>query len=313
MDLVILIPAYNEEKTIGEVISQIPKQIHSVDNIEILVIDDGSSDDTVEVAKKNGANVFSFKQNQGLAKVISKGFSICNKRKSDIMLILDADNQYDPKEIPMLLKPILEKKADIVLGDRQVSKLDHMPLQKKIGNQMSSNVLSLLIGLKIRDAQTGFRAFNQEALKKLYVFSNYTYTQETLMQAKYKGLKIVDIPITFRKRDDESRLISNIFSYASRTLALILSTIVFYKSFKIFSVISLILFIFGSFFSIFILNHFYETGNVKPYHALATLTIMLIITAAVTALMAIISTILNRQSILLEEILYYLKTNTEKD
>ena len=171
MKLTILIPAYNEEATIKQVIEEIPKTLDSINEIEIIVIDDVSSDNTVKIAKESGATVYSFNQNQGLAKAISYGFTKCLEHEADILVILDADNQYDSKEIPLLLKPMLEKKADIVLGDRQLKNLNHMPKQKKIGNQLSSKVVSRLIGQKINDAQTGFRAFNQDALNKLHIFS----------------------------------------------------------------------------------------------------------------------------------------------
>jgi len=155
MKLVILIPAYNEEETIKKVIEEIPKNFESIDEIEILVINDGSSDNTENIAKESGATVYSFTSNKGLARAISYGFLKALDHNADILIILDADNQYDSTEIPLLLKPIIEKQADIILGDRQVKKLKHMPTQKKIGNQMSSAVVSKLIGQKINDAQTG--------------------------------------------------------------------------------------------------------------------------------------------------------------
>jgi len=311
MKLIILIPAYNEEDTIKSVINEIPKKLDSVDKIEVVLIDDGSTDKTAEIAKSCGATVYSFNQNKGLAKAISFGFSKCTEHNADILVILDADNQYDSSEIPSLIQPIIDKKADIVLGDRQVNKLEHMSFQKRIGNQMSSRVVSRLAGQKIKDAQTGFRAFNKDAITKLHIFSGYTYTQETLLQAKYKGLKILEVPVTFRKRADESRLISNIFSYAIRTITLLASTIVFYKSFKFFGILSIILFGFGLGFSIFILNHFYTTGNIKPYYVITVLATLFIIAGSLSALMTVISSIMNRQSILLEEILSKLKDNRE--
>jgi glycosyltransferase involved in cell wall biosynthesis len=307
LKLVILIPAYNEEKTIGEVIKNISEKFPSIDTHEVLVVDDGSSDKTAEIAKKNSAIVYSFTQNKGLAKAIAHGFAKAVERKADILVILDADNQYDSKEIPLLLNPIIEGKADIVLGNRQIKKLDHMPLQKKIGNQMSSNMVSRLMGQKINDAQTGFRAFNRNALNKLHIFSGYTYTQETLLQAKFKGLKIVEVPVTFRKRADESRLISNIFSYAFRTVSLLASTIIFYKSFKFFGILTVILFGIGSGLSVFLLNHFYTTGQITPYYPTTMLAAIFLITAAISSLMTIISSIMNRQSTLLEEINQILK------
>jgi len=302
LKLTILIPAYNEEATIKQVIEEIPKTLDSIRETEIIVIDDGSSDNTVKIAKESGATVYSFNQNQGLAKAISYGFTKCLEHEADILVILDADNQYDSKEIPLLLKPMLEKKADIVLGDRQLKNLNHMPKQKKIGNQLSSKVVSRLIGQKINDAQTGFRAFNQDALNKLHIFSGYTYTQETLLQAKFKGLKVVEVPVSFRERADKSRLISNIFTYAIRTVSLLASTIVFYKSFQFFGVLSIILFGFGFGFSVFLLDHLARTGNIAPHYPMTVLSALLLITAAISAIMTIISSILSRQSALIEEI-----------
>ena len=310
MKLVILIPAFNEEKTISDVIKSIGTSFPKINEIEVLVIDDGSTDKTADVARSCGALVYSFTQNKGLAKAISYGFSKARERKADILVILDADNQYDPNEIPLLLDPILGKKADIVLGDRKIMKLDHMPLQKKIGNKLSSRVVSKLMGQRINDAQTGFRAFNQDAINKLHIFSGYTYTQETLLQAKYKGLKILEVPVAFRRRNDKSRLISNIFTYAFRTISLIASTIIFYKSFKFFGILTVILFGIGVGLSVFLLNHFYTTGNINPYYPTTVLAAIFLITAAICTLMTIISLIMNRQSILLEEINQKLNKST---
>jgi len=313
MKLSIIIPAYNEEKTISPVIESIPKEFSSIDKVKVIVIDDGSTDNTAKIAKKCGATVFSFKKNQGLAKAISFGFSKCIENNSDIMIILDADNQYDSKEIPLILKPIIEKKADIVLGDRQVKTLDHMPAQKRIGNQIASKVLSSVVGMKISDGQTGFRAFNREAMKRIHLFSNYTYTQETIMQAKYKNLKIVEVPITFRKRHDESRLISNIFTYAFKSVSLLASTIAFYNSFKFFGILSAILFGFGITFSVYLLNHLYTTGGISPHYPLTVLTTLFLITASISALMSVFSSILNRQSMLLEDINKKLREKPENN
>ena len=302
MKLTILIPAYNEEGTIKQVIDEIPKSFESIRDIEVIVIDDGSTDNTVKIALNSGAFVYSLINNHGLAKAISYGFEKCLEHQADILVILDADNQYDSKEIPLLLKPIMEHKADIVLGDRQVKKLDHMSLQKRIGNQMVSKLVSRLVGQKINDGQTGFRAFNKNALNKLHIFSGYTYTQETLLQAKYKNLKLLNVPITFRKRADKSRLISNIFTYAFKTVSLLASTIAFYNSFKFFGILSVILFGFGITFSVYLLNHMYITGGISPHYPLTVLTALFLITGSISALMSVISSILNRQSILIEEI-----------
>ena len=304
MRLTVLIPAFNEEKTIKKVIEEIPKKIDSIDKIEVMVIDDGSSDETVKVSEKAGAKVISFRQNQGRAKAVSEGFKKFLKSGSDILVLTDADDQYDSGEIPLIVNRIIDKTADMVLGDRQVKKLDHMKFGNKFGNIMVTKTLSSLIKMDISDGQSGFRAYTREAVAKLHIFSSYTFTQETLIETKFKGLKMVNVPITFRKRADKSRLISNIFSYASKTLTIVTATLVYYRAVKFFGILAGILFTVGITFSVFVLNHFYATGSVTPYYPSTMLAVLFLIVGAVSALMTIISSILGRQSILLEEILY---------
>ena len=311
LKLTVLIPAYNEENTIEKVINEIPSTIDGIDKIEVVVVDDGSSDKTAEISKKCGAKVHSFKQNKGRAKVVGYGFSKFLESNSDILVLTDADDQYDSKEIPLIVKPIVEKKADMVLGDRQIKKLDFMPIGNKIGNRLVTKTLSSLIDMDIADSQTGFRSYTREAISHLNIFSSYTFTQDTLMEAKYKGLKVINIPITFRKRADKSRLISNIFSYSYKTLTILSSTILFHKSFKFFGILSAILFAIGVGFSIFILNHYFLTGTVQPHHPSAMVAVLFLVVGSVSTLMAIISSILGRQSLLLEEILHRLKFNEQ--
>jgi len=305
--LTVVIPAFNEEKTIGKVIKEIPNEIPSIDKIDVLVIDDGSSDQTVKVAQDVGAKVISFRQNQGRAKAVAEGFKRFLESGSDILVLTDADDQYDSGEIPLIVEPIISKTADMVLGDRQVKKLDHMKFGNKIGNRMLTRTLSSLIKMDISDGQSGFRAYTRETVAKLHIFSNYTFTQETLIETKFKGLKMVNVAITFRKRADKSRLISNIFSYASKTVTIIAATIVYYKAVKFFGVLAVILFALGINFSVFVLNHFYSTGSVSPYYPSAMLAVLFLIVGSVSTLMAVISSILRRQSIVLEEILYILR------
>lgn len=312
MRLTILIPAFNEEKTIKKVIDEIPKEIPLIDQIEVLVVDDGSSDQTATISKEAGAKVISFRQNQGRAKAVSEGFKKFLESGSDILVLTDADDQYDSGEIPLIVNPILDKTADMVLGDRQVKKLDHMKFGNKIGNRLVTRTLSSLIKMKISDGQSGFRAYTRETVAKLHIFSSYTFTQETLIETQFKGLKMVNVPITFRKRADKSRLISNIFSYASKTLTIVAATIVYYRAVKFFGILAGILFTIGIGFSVFVLNHFYTTGSVTPYYPSTMLAMLFLIVGSVSTLMAVISSILGRQSILLEEILYNLRINNSE-
>ena len=312
MHLTVLIPAFNEENTIKKVIDEIPEKIPLVDKIEVMVVDDGSSDNTLKISKEAGARVISFKKNQGRAKAVSEGFKRFLQSGSDILVLTDADDQYDSGEIPLIVKPITDESADMVLGDRQVKKLDHMKFGNKIGNRMVTKTLSSLIDMEISDGQSGFRAYTRETVAKLHIFSSYTFTQETLIETKFKGLKMVNVPITFRKRADKSRLISNIFSYASKTLTIVSATIIYYRAVKFFSVLSIILYIIGASFSVFVLNHFYETGSVAPYYPSTMLAVLFLVVGSVSTLLVVISSILGRQSILLEEILYNLRmTNTK--
>ncbi len=312
MHLTVLIPAFNEENTIKKVIDEIPEKIPLVDKIEVMVVDDGSSDNTLKISKEAGARVISFKKNQGRAKAVSEGFKRFLQSGSDILVLTDADDQYDSGEIPLIVKPITDESADMVLGDRQVKKLDHMKFGNKIGNRMVTKTLSSLIDMEISDGQSGFRAYTRETVAKLHIFSSYTFTQETLIETKFKGLKMVNVPITFRKRADKSRLISNIFSYASKTLTIVSATIIYYRAVKFFSVLSIILYIIGASFSVFVLNHFYETGSVAPYYPSTMLAVLFLVIGSVSTLLVVISSILGRQSILLEEILYNLRINNIK-
>ena len=312
MHLTVLIPAFNEENTIKKVIDEIPEKIPLIDKIEVMVVDDGSSDNTSKISKESGARVISFKKNQGRAKAVSEGFKRFLQSGSDILVLTDADDQYDSGEIPLIVKPITDELADMVLGDRQVKKLEHMKFGNKIGNRMVTKTLSSLINMEISDGQSGFRAYTRETVAKLHIFSSYTFTQETLIETKFKGLKMVNVPITFRKRADKSRLISNIFSYASKTLTIVSATIIYYRAVKFFSVLSIILYVIGASFSLFVLNHFYETGSVAPYYPSTMLAVLFLVIGSVSTLLVVISSILGRQSILLEEILYNLRmTNTK--
>jgi len=308
MKLTVLIPAYNEEATIGSVIRGIPRSLPSVTEVTVIVINDGSTDGTSEAARDAGATVYSLEKNRGLARAISFGFSKCLERGADMLVMLDADNQYDPAEIPAIIRPIVDGEADIVLGDRQVSKLGHMPLQKRMGNRMSSWVVSRLMHRKINDAQTGFRAFSRHALARMHIFSRYTYTQETLLQAGFKGLTVMEVPVEFReRRSGKSRLISNILVYAAQTAVLIMSTVVFYKSTKFFGVLTAALFGLGIGLSAFLLYHLGATGQIHPHYPMTILTSLFLVTAAISSLMTILSSMLNRQAMLQEEILQRLR------
>jgi len=216
MKIVVTIPAYNEEKTIGKLVDSIVKVMgKGRHGYEVLVLDDGSRDETAKNAKKAGAVVYSFPKNYGLAEAFRTEIEKALEMKADVIVHIDADRQYQPNEIPKLVAEI-EKGYDLVLGSRFKGKIEEMPMVKRLGNKAFSRVISQITHLDISDAQTGFRAFTKEVAKKIQITSNHTYTQEQIIRAVRSKFKIKEVPIYFAKRHDESRLISNPFSYATR-------------------------------------------------------------------------------------------------
>lgn len=234
MKLIVQIPVYNEEETIGEVIKSIPKKLPHFSRVEILVADDGSTDKTARVAKRAGADyVISNRLNRGLARTFRLALQKSLDLGADIIVNTDGDSQYDQKEIPKLIEAIILKKADMVIGDRQIKTLTHMPRQKKIGNIMGSWMVRRLTGVRVRDASSGFRAFSRRAAESFYLLSNHTYTHETIIQAANKDFVITEVPVTFRKRQvGESRLINGVWRHIKRSSATIIRAVLMYKAFK---------------------------------------------------------------------------------
>lgn len=313
MKVLITIPAYNEEKTIAKVIEEIPRKIEGVDSVEVLVIDDGSTDRTAEMAKEAGANyILTHKRNLGLAKTFKDGLDFALALGTDIVVNIDADAQYNAKEIPKLIEPILKGEADIVIGDRQIDKLDHMPKSKKMGNKIATWITRKLSGLQIRDAQTGFRAFTREAIMKLNILGDYTYTQESLIQAAKKGLKVVEVPVEFRKREDKSRLISSIWRYAKNAGITIIRTYRDYHPFKVFVAIGGATFLLGAIVAFRVLLHYFTTGMVTPYLPSAVLSVMLIVIGSITIIFGLLADMLRTHRELIEELLYRIKNLENK-
>jgi glycosyltransferase involved in cell wall biosynthesis len=308
MKLVITIPSYNEEKSLASVITEIPRTILGVDQIQILVINDGSTDHTAETAKQAGADkVLSHKHNMGLAQTFRDGLNEALDMGADIIVSTDADFQYNGTEIPYLITPIIEGKADIVLGDRQIDRLDHMPFGNLWGNKLATCVTRWVTGLPIKDAQTGFRAFSRDAALRMNLTGDYTYTQETIIQASNKNLKIEQIPVEFRRREGKSRLISSIFRYARSAGITIFRSFGAYHPFVIFSGIGVICILLGLAFGLKVIIHFLTTGMVSPYLPSALLTTVLIIIGGLAILFGLLADMIRTQRMLAEEILYRLK------
>ncbi|PJE62932.1 glycosyl transferase [Candidatus Roizmanbacteria bacterium CG10_big_fil_rev_8_21_14_0_10_39_6] len=235
MKLIVTIPAYNEEKSIVEVIQSVPRKIRGISKVEVLVYDDGSTDGTAQAAKQAGADyVLSHTTNKGLAVTFRDAVEKALALGADILANTDADNQYDQAEIPRLVAPILERKADLVIGDRQVAHLAHMPFAKKYGNMVGSFVIRMFTGMKVKDASSGFRAHSRECANMLNIVSLHTYTHETLIDAYFKGLIVVNVPVTFKKRSHgTSKLIKGVGSHIGKSATTIIRTVLLYRAFAL--------------------------------------------------------------------------------
>lgn len=307
--LIVQIPAYNEEKSISDVIKEIPRKIKGIDKVEILVIDDGSKDNTSESARKAGADyVIRNTKNQGLAFTFQRGLNEALKLGADIIVNTDADFQYDQREIPQLIQPILDGKADIVSGNRKVETLTHMIGAKKYGNILGSKVVKFSAGYNIIDASSGFRAYNKEAALKLFVMSKHTYTHETLIQAGRKNLKVIEVPVTFRKREGHSKLIKSVSSHVKKSMSTIVRNTLMYNSLKVFSYLGIFLIALGA---IPLVRWFYLSYIAyQPGAHIQSLLIgmILIVFGGLSILIGLISDIIAINRKHLEEILYRLKS-----
>jgi len=259
MKVVITIPAYNEEKTVGRVIADIKKVMKGY-KYQIIVIDDGSKDKTRLIAEKYGAYVISHPLNYGLAETFRTEMKEALKKNPDIILHMDADGQYLASDIPRLLRPIIKKEADIVLGSRFLGKIESMPLVKRIGNIAFSKAISGITRTRISDCQTGFRAFTKK-IAELTILSDHTYTQEQVIRAIRHKFRIIEVPIYFARRHGKSRLISSSLQYAIKAWINILRVYRDFRPLKFFGYSGAIFFIVGVLLGLWILYNIIITGS----------------------------------------------------
>ena len=236
MKLIIQIPCLNEEHSLPKTLEDLPKQIEGIDSIETLIIDDGSTDKTVEVAKKLGVHhVLQFTNNKGLAKAFISGINQSLKLGADIIVNTDADNQYFGGDIVKLIQPILKKDADIVVGDRQVETIRHFSPIKIFLQKFGSWVVRQLSGTEVPDATSGFRAYSRDAALQLNVVSDFTYTIETIISAGKKNLAIAHVPVKTNTKLRESRLFPSIRVYLQRSLVTMLKVYSMYRPLRLFT------------------------------------------------------------------------------
>ncbi|MCI5166150.1 MAG: glycosyltransferase family 2 protein [Candidatus Electrothrix sp. GM3_4] len=248
MKLIIQIPCLNEEQTLPLTIADLPKSVHGIDKIEILIIDDGSTDRTVEVAQELKVDhIVRNVGTLGLARSFRKGLDACLAHGADIIVNTDGDNQYVGQDIAKLVQPIVEGKADIVIGDRRTSEIEHFSPLKKILQKLGSRVVRQLSGTQVPDAVSGFRALSRNAALRMNIISPYSYTVEMLIQAGKKKIAIAHVPIRTNPNTRESRLFTSIPTFIGRQLSSMLRMYSMFEPLRVFATIGLLIFTLGIF------------------------------------------------------------------
>ena len=242
--LVVLMPAFNEEANISKTIKNIPQKILGIDKIEILVIDDGSVDRTADLALNAGASkVVSHKRNRGVGAAFMTGIRNAISMNADLVVTIDSDSQFDSKQISELIVPILNQQYDVVIGSRFLEKTPkNIPKIKMLGNRIFSKIVSWLTGQKFTDSQTGFRAYSKEALFNISIVNDFTYTQEVLIDLKFKNMQIGEVPVSVNYDEKrKSRVVKNVFQYSTRALSIIIKTLVYHRPIFAFGLIGFLL------------------------------------------------------------------------
>lgn len=246
MKLFIQIPCFNEEQTLSVTVGDLPKKIDGIDEIEYLIIDDGSSDRTVSVARTLGIqHIVSFPCNKGLARGFMAGLDACLRLGADIIVNTDADNQYCGADIEALVRPILDGKAEIVIGERPIDATEHFSWKKKKFQHLGSWVVRAASGSDIPDAPSGFRAYSREAAMRLNVINDYSYTLETIIQAGRNRIGMTSVPIRTNPETRPSRLFSSMWRYMKRSASVIVRSILMYRPLSFFCAIGGVLFLVG--------------------------------------------------------------------
>lgn len=246
MKVIIQIPCLNEEQTLPLTLADLPKEIAGADTVETLVIDDGSTDRTVEVAIEHGVDhVVSHSHNRGLARAFRTGLDACLRLGADVIVNTDADNQYPGADIPRLVTPILEGRADIVIGDRQTDTIEHFSFLKKKLQRLGSSVVRRLSKIDVPDAVSGFRAISRGAAMQINIFSLFSYTIEMLIQAGKQRLKVLSVPIEVNPETRESRLFKSIPDFIEQSALTVIRIYAMYYSLRVFFFIGTMLSIIG--------------------------------------------------------------------
>lgn len=316
MKLIINIPAYNEEEKIAETIKKIPRKFEGIDEVLIQVVDDGSTDKTVEKAKQAGANlIVSYKPNRRLAYSFKRAIENSLENDADIMVNIDADGQFDPNEISKLLSPILKGKADMVIGNRfGETKAKNIPWIRKSLNKFAANVIGFFLSHKTNDLTCGFRAHNRETMLRLsLVNTHFTYTQETIIDAIGKNLKLVWVPIEVTYFDDrKAKITKSIWKFVGNSTKIILKAIRDVRPLKFFGWPGLFFIALGIIGMVFFAFHYFQDFKITPYRNYIIFSAISIFLGIQLTIFALIADMIKTNRQIQEELMYQWKKEKYK-
>ncbi|MGE0704000.1 MAG: glycosyltransferase family 2 protein [Vicinamibacterales bacterium] len=305
--LIVQIPCLNEAETLPAAIADIPRSIPGVDEVEILVIDDGSTDDTVRVARECGADhIVSLRRRQGLAAAFTIGIDTCVKLGADLIVNTDGDNQYAGQDIPTLVGPLLRGEADIVIGDRNVQTIAEMSWSKKLLQRLGSWIVRQVSNTRVPDTTSGFRAYSRAAALRMTIVSEFSYTLESIIQAGRKRIAIAHVPVRTNPRTRPSRLFHNVWHYLKQSGSTIVRIYTMYEPLKVFTTIGLVTFAVGFAISVRFL-YYYFTGFGDGHLQSLVLSAVLLIVGFQVMLMGLVADVISANRKLIEDVLYRIR------
>jgi glycosyltransferase involved in cell wall biosynthesis len=314
MKLIVQIPCLNEEATLPATLKDIPRVIPGIDEVEILVIDDGCTDRTVEVAREWGVDhIVSFTGNRGLGHAFAAGMDYAISHGADIIVNTDGDNQYFGGDIPTLCAPILEHRADLVIGDRQVDRVQHFSWLKKNLQTLGSRVVSRLAGIDVPDVASGFRAYSREAATRLVLSTDFDHTVDHVIQAGRKHIITISVPIRTNEKLRESRLFSNIGVFVTRSVGIMVRVYSSYRAMQIFTLTGIGTIVLGILIGLRFLYFFFFTAESNSHVQSLILSAILMIAGLQMILTGIVADLINASRAVVEDVSYRLRRSEERD
>ncbi len=306
--LIIQIPCLNEAETLSATLRDLPRQIPGIDRVEVLVIDDGSTDKTAEVARSAGADhIISLRKRRGLAVAFTTGIDLSLKLGADFIVNTDGDNQYAGEDIPALVAPLVNGEADVVIGDRNVAALQHLSWTRKRLQGLGSWVVRQVSDTRVPDTTSGFRAYTREAALRMNIVSEFTYTLESIIQAGKKRMAIAHVPIRSNAHTRPSRLFDSVWVYIKRSISTIVRIYTMYEPFKVFTTIGLVTFSAGFAISLRFL-YFYLNNEGSGHVQSLLLAAVLMIVGFQVLLIGLVADVISANRKLLEDLLYRVRS-----